>query len=96
MIHSDLLTVAEVARRLRCDPATVRRMIARGDLAASRPGGRLLVAERAIAELLEATRVQPTPPAAPAAAPAHRPVPRARPSARGSVRDRVRARRNAA
>lgn len=57
-----LLTVVEVAEQLRRDPATVRRMIARGDLEASPVGGRLLIREQAIDELLERTRVQPVVP----------------------------------
>lgn len=57
---SVLLKVAEVAERLRRDPATVRRMIRRGELAAFRVGGQLLVDEDAITAMLERARVEPT------------------------------------
>lgn len=40
MTDTQLLTVPEVARRLRCSPATVRAYIAEGRLPASKPGGR--------------------------------------------------------
>lgn len=57
-----LLTVTETAERLRRDPATVRRMIGRGELAAHRVGGRLLIPDEAIDQLLERTKVQPVVP----------------------------------
>jgi excisionase family DNA binding protein len=51
----DLLTIAEVARQLRCSEPTVRRRIRAGDLAAVRIGdGRAIRVHRdAIADLLE-------------------------------------------
>jgi excisionase family DNA binding protein len=70
-----LLTVPEVAERLRRDASTVRRMIRRGELAASKPGGgRFLIEEAAIAELLKRSRVQPVAPAPRAHRPDRQPV----------------------
>ncbi len=53
--QGDLLTVAEVARQLRCSEPTVRRRIRAGDLAAVRIGeGRAIRVHRAaVADLLE-------------------------------------------
>jgi excisionase family DNA binding protein len=56
----DLLTIAEVARQLRCSEPTVRRRIRNGELAAVRIGdGRAIRVHRsAVADLLEP--VQPS------------------------------------
>lgn len=54
-----LLTVDETAGLLRTSPATVRRYVHDGKLRASRPGGRLLIHQDSIDELLSATEVEP-------------------------------------
>jgi excisionase family DNA binding protein len=59
-----LLTVDEVAERLRKDPSTVRRWIRDGLLEAeSHAGGPYRVTEDALVRFREASRVRTTPPA---------------------------------
>jgi excisionase family DNA binding protein len=89
-----LLTVDEAAEQLRTDPSTVRRLVRRGELEATKPCGRYLIPEGAVAELLERARVQPSPSEPPAprprrSAPALPPPPTGR-APGGSFRDRRR------
>lgn len=85
-----LLLVEEAAERLRCDPATVRRYVRAGKLSATRPGNRLLVDERSVTALLDASTVVPATPAPrPAPRPAH---PRTQPVV--SFRERAKRARN--
>lgn len=46
----DLLSVKEVATRLRLSEVTIRRLIKKGDLESVRVGSRVLVAPEAVAE----------------------------------------------
>lgn len=88
-----LLKVAEVAKRLRTDPSTVRKKIRSGALAATKPCGRHLVAESEVERFLERSRVVPTTtttkPRAPRADATMPAPPTGRP-ARGSFRARRR------
>lgn len=43
MVEMQLMTVAEVARVLRCCPETVRRMVVRGDIPGAKVGARWLI-----------------------------------------------------
>jgi excisionase family DNA binding protein len=52
-----LLSVSEVARTLGLSRSKVYQLIASGELAAYRPGGRVRVAVDAVAELLERTKL---------------------------------------
>ena len=59
-----MLTSAEVCARLRISDRTLRRMIARGDIAAiklgkGRWGGRYRISEEAVAEYMERQAVEP-------------------------------------
>lgn len=53
----ELFTVDEVAAIVRCSAEAVRRAIRRGDLAASKPAGRLLITPAAVDDWLSASRV---------------------------------------
>jgi excisionase family DNA binding protein len=56
-----LLKVPEVAQRLRCDEATVRRKIREGTLPATKPCGQYLVAEDDLVAFLEGSVVRSRP-----------------------------------
>jgi len=58
----DLLIVPEVARLLRCTPATVYRMIARGDITPTRIGNRIRISRREVFALLERQNQPPVRP----------------------------------
>jgi excisionase family DNA binding protein len=55
--ESPLLTVAKVASRLAVHPATVTRLVHRGDLGAIRVGGQLRVSAADLAAYLDRQRV---------------------------------------
>lgn len=63
-----LLPPAVAARRLAVSTKTVRRLVERGELDATRIGGQLRIFEDSIAELIERGRVPPIGDAAPAPA----------------------------
>jgi excisionase family DNA binding protein len=67
MTLEKMLTPADVGHLLNRDPATVRRMIGRGELEASRVGGKLLIRPSSVEAMLEAAKVEPVPVASPAA-----------------------------
>lgn len=55
-----LLTVPEAATRLHCKPETIRSLVRKGTLRATKPAGRWLVPESALTDLLTAaTNVTP-------------------------------------
>jgi len=54
-----LLAPAEAAARLAVSPKTVRRLVDRGELDATKVGGQLRVFEDSIADLIERNRVSP-------------------------------------
>jgi len=55
------MTVPEVARELRVDPATVRRWITTGRLPATKPGKDYRVHQDDVVQLLRGSRVHSTP-----------------------------------
>lgn len=60
-MDDELLTVHEVAAQLRCHPETVRRLLKRGELRGTRPGGTKLgwrVPAGEVARLLQEGRAQ--------------------------------------
>lgn len=56
-----LLTVGEAAERLRVSPDTVSRLLRRGELAATRVGGRVFVTDGAVRAYLATHTSQPRP-----------------------------------
>lgn len=61
-MDSDLLTIDEVARRVRLSTWAVRRAISRGELVAYKPGGRLRIPIHAVDAWLASTQVSSTAP----------------------------------
>ena len=59
MKTAELLTVEEVAHRLRCHPQTVRRFIWSGQLDHVKIGGLVRVPEAALQQLIEESRERP-------------------------------------
>jgi excisionase family DNA binding protein len=93
-----MLTVQEAADLVRLTQWAIYRAIARGDLVAYKPGGRLRISEDDLEAWLEATRVSPSQPTATRGPPPVVPPPAlARssggPHSDGSLRARVRANR---
>jgi excisionase family DNA binding protein len=92
-----VLTVQEAANAVRLTPWAIYRAIARGDLVAYKPGGRLRIHEADLQAWLEATRVSPstsTAPSPPRIVPPPEPIgPTRRRTTEGTLRARVRARR---
>jgi excisionase family DNA binding protein len=63
---SDVLTIEQVAERLKCSPAAVRNLIASGQLRASNLGSRSRRYYRVTEESIDAFLGQPSPPPVPA------------------------------
>jgi excisionase family DNA binding protein len=92
-VSDRLLKVAEVAKRLRTDPSTVRKKIRAGALVATKPCGHHLVAESEVERFLERSRVVPQTTTSKPRAPrpeATMPAPPTGRPARGSFRARRR------
>ncbi|MGZ6637498.1 MAG: helix-turn-helix domain-containing protein [Solirubrobacteraceae bacterium] len=58
---STILTIQEVAQRMRCEHRTVRRAIRSGELEAAFIGGRWLVREEAVDDWFRSRCASPTP-----------------------------------
>ena len=54
-----IYTLKEACERVRLSPWALRRAIARGELDASKPAGRIRISEQAIDDWLKLTRVEP-------------------------------------
>ena len=96
--YARILLLPEVAAQLRVDVSTVRRMIRRGELRASKVGGQVRVAQTWVDDMLERGTVQAPAPQASASRRAGppSPPPSRGPSGSGTVRDRIKRRRTAA
>lgn len=71
-----ILTIQEVAQRMRCEHRTVRRAIRSGELEAALIGGKWLVREEAVDAWFRSRCASPNPFAAPSGPGAPRPRPR--------------------
>jgi excisionase family DNA binding protein len=90
--NHDVLTVQEAADLVRLTQWAIYRAIARGDLVAYKPGGRLRINEGDLQAWLEATRVTPATRASPAPARSVPPPELIGPSGRRATEDTLRAR----